>query len=1591
MPATEQTWRNLKKLHVIFGVSAVALLLTTIWMLAADHNREAKSMQKQFAEIEAQTIAWRKSEQTTADYAETEQRLKDALEVVRSTVPADAPAAVDGFVKEANEKAAANGYDVDSVRSTGDAWVQGANDKDAKPDQKIARREALISAMQRVIDKALFVENESQRKLKFEKAELDVDVSSLAIEIDEGRPPQKIDATQAKVTKTREEVENDLTVAYQENKRHRLALQGFLATIKAPEVAAQKEIDKHEADVKRLQTAYEEKRPNAGKSLLEMPILDAFGGPLKPQQVWLPELTWNNNFRNVARFDRCITCHQGIDKSAPGSAVNPAYDATRSFTVALDTPKTEPTVDQVYTQEKDAQGETKLVPKSLNERLVTFYGMKLSESGLLDPDDVTVEAVYTGNSAVKADLKAGDVIEKVNGAPLLTLADADDRLAKNVVWGKPLQLTVRRGLPHPYSSHPRLDLFVGSMSPHKIGDFGCTICHEGQGNATAFKWVSHTPNDPDEADAWRRKWGWFNNHHWIYPMLPERFQEANCVKCHHDVTELKPSERFPDPPAPKLIEGFTTIEDVGCFGCHEINGYDGPSKRRGPDLRAEPNWFAAAAQVLADPKLQGKSVPPELARLVELAKQSVDHPEVPQTRKLLAELIQADAAPKADGKPQPVLSPATHAMAGMLAADDETPGRYPKVGPSLRYVASKNDLPFLYSWIKNPRSYRPSTKMPTFFGLHDHLRPPKHDEHGHVELGKDGKPVLDEQTKGLKDAQRFEPLEILAASKYLLAESQPFEQIAPAKTAADGKAVLPADAERGKVAFQTRGCLACHSHADFPGIDQRQGPDLTGLGAKLTSPVGKDWLYTWLKQPHKYHARTVMPNLLLDPQTITTNTAEGAKTTTTDPAADIAAFLLSGTEIRVDADTIGRPAAAEGPSAGAPSAPGTGTKTQPWKPEALPTVDAGDLDELLKLYLAGAFTKSESDKFVKEGIPSARRTQLKGDEQLLVTDAGTLTEEQKLLYLGKKTIGRLGCAGCHDVPGFEDSKPIGTGLADWGRKESSKLAFEQIARYLHDRDAHHGETVGAPDKDKGFFMEAMAHHQREGFLWQKLREPRSYDYMKTENKSYIDRLRMPKFNLSDAQRESIMTFVLGLVAEPPPAKYVYKPSPRREAELAGQRVIDKYNCAGCHAMKMQEWAVTYQPGKMQAASTEGEYDYLVPHFTPQQIAESKKTDRRGLGHATIHGLPLPKEDEEEPTVYFKLWSNELIDGQTWLSGGADVEIDERLNPPGKSVRRPQQGGVFANYAHPVVLAAEKKANPSVKATDVWGFVPPPLVGQGRKTQPQWFHDFLLEPFPIRPSVVLRMPKFHLTSNEARLIVNHFAARDNAEYPYEYDPRSDQAYLATRDSAYRENKTAAQKAAPAPGAAPPAGGAPAGAAPGAPGAAPLPSVPPGKGGRLEDALALVTDNQFCVKCHRIGDYTPPGALSAQAPNLANIHNRLRPEYLRNWIANPVRILPYTGMPVNFPKTQSVGQHKFKGTSAEQVEAIVDLLMNYDDYMKSQKSLASMVQVAPAPGAPATPGAAPAAAPPAAAPAGGAPANPATPPATSATPSNSGGGE
>jgi cytochrome c551/c552 len=1472
MPANEQTWRNLKALHVVFAVAAILLLVATVLMLTADHDRPWKKYARGFRELETWSAKARVQEQESKAYEARGRELADALAKARRmldpalveqmlaavrTVPEDAEAAADA--EAALAKVVASVKALPPQAEVDPAKVNAAAESGTADElwsAVFAARGDLLARLRDIAKRAKFREDQLAGALKLEKAQLDKNRADYELAIADEAPNDRQQALLAITDAKRSDVAA-ATGRFQEANTHRLVLDGALRRITAAEDAAAKGVDDHRGKLVQLQKTLDQRRSTAGKSLLEMPVLDAFNGPLRPDQIWLPELTLNNNFREVARFDRCGTCHRGMDKTVPGAPTDPAYPAAHEVAITLPTPAAPP-------EQRDVVGDG-------NDQLESLYGFRLAPQGLLNADDPTVAVVVPQSPAAEAGIQVGDVIEAVagGGTPARQIAVAG--LVETPAWGKPLALQVRRGVPQPYATHPRLDLFVGDSSPHPMKSFGCTICHQGQGSATAFKWVSHTPNSPKQAHEWHDEHGWFNNHHWILPMLPQRFEESSCLKCHHQVVDLEPSEKFPEPPAPKLVEGYHLIRQYGCYGCHEINGWAGPEKRIGPDMRLQPNFHEVAESLLADKGLAALGSTVE--RWVEEMRSS---PDGRAARERLRDVLERDAGAGAEAK----LSPRSHQLVSLLK-DPETPGTFPKVGPSLRHAASKLGFDWTYSWLRNPQDFRPSTKMPRFFGLWDHL-----------------------EGKGLEESKRYEPLEIRSMIHYIAAASAPFEYVPP-----HAGITAAADVDRGKKVFQLRGCLACHQHADFPEATSTHGPNLSRIGAKIAGhPRGKEWLYSWLREPATYHPRTLMPNVILEPVTL----ADGS---VSDPAADAVAYLM--------------------------------TSTEGWKPENVPAAgsltadERKALDELALMYLEERFPSVKAAAVLQRGL-SAEMSNLQGDERMLVGLDGAGRDATLLNYVGKKTVAKLACYSCHDIPGFEDAKPAGAALADWGRKDPSRIAFEQVAHHVVNQlGGHHGHGGGhhgagdegtghvngdadldpelpygragdaphfdpeAVDADTGFFVQKLLGHEREGFLWQKLRAPRSYDYKKAENKKYNERYRMPQFPFDAKQREAVMTFVLGLVAEPPAPKYVHRPSPREEARLQGLVVAEQYNCGGCHALEMDRWDVRYKPGALGETPAITGYPFLAPHFTEPQLQGALATDRAGRRRATLVGMPMldektgrPQEvdedgqaiepDDKESKVFrpFMLWRDAIVDGKPWPVGSRNMAVPDDAVQAGRHY--PGKGGDLARLLFPVVIADEKLNNPAVKGDDAWGWLPPPLVGEGRKVQSAWLHKFLLNPHPIRPPAVLRMPKFNFHSSEAAALVNYFAAVDGAE-SYVYDPRLDVGSLAETERRHP--------------------------------------------GHLDDALKIVRNNNYCIKCHLLGDEMPVGAsIKALAPQLANVHERLRPDYVHNWIANPKRFLPYTGMPVNIPFDQPVSQELYQGTSEQQVEALTDLLMHYDEFAK-----------------------------------------------------------
>ncbi|MFM7056630.1 MAG: c-type cytochrome, partial [Planctomycetota bacterium] len=959
--------------------------------------------------------------------------------------------------------------------------------------------------------------------------------------------------------------------------------------------------------------------------------------------------------------------------------------------------------------------------------------------------------------------------------------------------------------PQPFSTHPNTELYCSASSPHSVGKFGCTICHDGQGSGTSFGNAEHTPNDPHLALEWHEEYGFHPNHFWEYPMQPDRFIESGCIKCHHNVTELGVHPKF-GASAPKVYRGDQLLRKYGCYGCHEIHGFNAGTPI-GPDRRLEPQTDAEVAKYAAD--------------------------------------------------------------------STQVPGKLRKVGPSLRHIAAKTSSEFIQYWTEIPGRYRPSTKMPQFFSLADHL-------------GAADK----EQTL------KFETAELAGIAEVLLSSSQPIDLLRP-------EPGYEPDAERGQKLFVERGCLACHQHSSVPEGRQDFGPNISDIHQKVTRNTENakfsDWLYTWIKEPERYHKRTQMPNLYLDPY----KDVDG--TTVIDPAADITAFLLAQGE------------------------PGT---------FPVRDVEPQELDKLVELYLKkGRFGVEKARQIISSRTFPDKQSDVIGDESVLATADGSAVadeaawERMKLAYVGRKTISRYGCYACHDMPGYEDARPIGVALQDWGRKDTSKLGFEHIEEFLH----HHGEPAGSKFASTGervvsahkkaaaggaaagqftpeeevselsaaFFYDSLQRHGRPGFVWQKLRAPRSYDYEKTETKGYDERLRMPKFPLKEDEIEAIATFVLGLVAEPPAPEYVYTPNERDKNRIEGEFLLAKYNCTGCHVVELPKVTFAADLASIEASKLEpGDHpaalDLLLKMRPPRQgLTGETKTikvdeEKLRLHVASFHGMvaqrPDPEETDPELREYgFDVW--EPVDFGTGeeakrLLPGAKVTFPESRLISVQDAR----GGQFAELLVDRLLTYRYD-----QRNLAWQASPPPLYQEGVKVQTSWLYEFLLEPGKIRYTTVLRMPKFNMSPAEARTLANYFAAVDGAQFPYEEQAPKDADYINSRAAQLTSSGHLAT------------------------GQSYL--------GHSWDLL----NGPLCIKCHSVGakkfKVSDP-AKDIQGPNLFDVQNRLRSDWVKLWLYRPSWITPYTSMPVNFPKNGAQFPDRFQGDPDAHVIAVRDALMNYN---------------------------------------------------------------
>lgn len=90
---------------------------------------------------------------------------------------------------------------------------------------------------------------------------------------------------------------------------------------------------------------------------------------------------------------------------------------------------------------------------------------------------------------------------------------------------------------------------------HPVEKFGCSICHGGQDRALGIK------------NAFARS----EDVHWEYPVLPLKYVQSSCGKCHVSVFDQEQNL----PGADVLMRGRDIFQAQGCLGCHHVRGTGG--------------------------------------------------------------------------------------------------------------------------------------------------------------------------------------------------------------------------------------------------------------------------------------------------------------------------------------------------------------------------------------------------------------------------------------------------------------------------------------------------------------------------------------------------------------------------------------------------------------------------------------------------------------------------------------------------------------------------------------------------------------------------------------------------------------------------------------------------------------------------------------------------------------------------------------------------------------------------------------------------------------------------------------------------------
>ena len=396
----------------------------------------------------------------------------------------------------------------------------------------------------------------------------------------------------------------------------------------------------------------------------------------------------------------------------------------------------------------------------------------------------------------------------------------------------------------PFKTHPNMELYLGSSSPHPMEQFGCTSCHGGLDRSTDFVTSGHTPRDGEQKEEWESRYHWEVDEFLATPMLAMPNIEAGCYKCHNASPEV--------PLAPALNNGRDLILQYGCFGCHKIPGYEA-ARKVGPDLGtvsgkltqdwvkkwlADPKDFKSEARM---PKFWYNSNNTGVINGIDWDKRNVV--EINAVTGYLFSKSEPQTLPAKNANGNVARGKELVESRGCFGCHsvgpiEETPNRTQtrrRHGYNLASQGSKVSANWIANWVQDPRRVWPESKMPSLRLTDSEVA----DVAAYLSSQKN--PGWEKKAAPPSDAATLDAvvLEFLRASS----------TDAKAKTDLAAMNAEQKDLYAGEKLIGRYGCYSCHN---IPGFETAQpiGTELTEAGSKLKSQLD----FGFLEIPGKSHA-----------------------------------------------------------------------------------------------------------------------------------------------------------------------------------------------------------------------------------------------------------------------------------------------------------------------------------------------------------------------------------------------------------------------------------------------------------------------------------------------------------------------------------------------------------------------------------------------------------------------------------------------------------------------------------------------------------------------------------------------------------------